>query len=735
MKKLTLDKIYITSFGKLSRVMAEPCDGLGLMALPNESGKTTYAMFIKFIFYGFSGTRNRSIGENERTLYMPWSGESAEGAIELTYGGDRYRIDRSVNTQGKEKLTVTDLTTRKAAFAGEVPGEVFFGVGEELFSKTLFLKQLTVPTDGDRPLAESLRNIVVSADERDSADAAAGRIAKLQGELTNRQRHGLIHDAEAEAAKYSAEFGEACGISERLSEIDAAIESNNETVSKAVGELDALEKELAHIDSFEAYRTLLKLKACSDEAEEAERQYAEAKEGFDSDAFSEIGGAGVLMSRHADLLAAEAALNNARQRHADAEAQYAAASERVPEGLENISQKDITSHKKLFSVMLALSLLALSGAVACFIAQLIIPACAALAVAVVCAVAATVNRNYASRTAKQCGCRTADELIALLSDMPTLVSDAERAHNELETAFSQMQAAVSNVESAKSTLDMTISRVVGDCGNEEYREQINRMVEVAGNISRLGSIAEAARRTLEVAREGVDIDDLGMKAKSYDGITPERDRKTVEQRKRFYTEQKAQLERKNSENEHERSLLTAKHGDAAVIKGKLDAANARVKQLKRFYMALSVAAEVLKETGEHIKSSVSPRISASASEYFGVLTDKKYTSLVTDTDLAMTFGDGFDTHSCEYLSAGTRECAYIALRLALADAMYPGVSVPLIFDDAFVCIDDIRLPQLMKLLSRLSESRQITVITCSDRESRALDSLGISYSKQELVQC
>ncbi len=735
MKKLTLDKIYITSFGKLDHVMVTPQSGIGLMALPNESGKTTFAMFIKFIFYGFVGTRSRTVADNERTLYMPWNGSNAEGAIELTYGDEKYRIDRSVNPQGKEKLSVIDLSTRKQVFADRVPGEVFFGVGEELFAKTVFFKQLVMPTNGDKALAESLRNIVVSADERDSADNAASRLAKMQGELTNRQHHGRIHDAEAEAAKYSEEFTVAESAAERLSELNASIASNTEKIDNAERELAKLEKELEAIESFEALQTLLRLKAYQEELDAAEKEYNDARMGFDSDAFAAIGGAGVFMSRHGDYITASREAEAAGKRYAAAEAESKAAADRVPKGIDGASADDIGKHKKHFGVFWALALLVLLGAAACFIASLTIPAVIALVVSALLLVLAFRSRNYTARLAKQCGCETADELLRLLSEKPSLVREAANAASERDKALEQKENAERALAEAKQALDETIKCVVSDSSDEEYNDKINSIIEEASRISQLKTRFEAAERTLAAATEGIDAVELGEKAKRYNGKRPERDRKTVEQGIRFYTSQKAELEIKNGKLEHEKSILIVKHGDAAVIKGKLDAANARVLELKRFNSALLIASEVLKETGEYIKSSVSPRISAAASEYFARLTDQKYQSLKTDTDLALTFGDEFESHSSEFLSAGTRECAYIALRLALVDAMYPDVSVPLIFDDAFVCIDDDRLPHMMQLLGELSADRQITIISCSDREKRALDSASLPYTEQELEQC
>ncbi|MGN1082941.1 MAG: ATP-binding protein, partial [Candidatus Avispirillum sp.] len=50
-----IKKIHIDSFGPLRDKELELCDGLNIIEGENESGKSTVAMFIKFMLYGLSG--------------------------------------------------------------------------------------------------------------------------------------------------------------------------------------------------------------------------------------------------------------------------------------------------------------------------------------------------------------------------------------------------------------------------------------------------------------------------------------------------------------------------------------------------------------------------------------------------------------------------------------------------------------------------------------------------------
>ena len=80
--------------------------------------------------------------------------------------------------------------------------------------------------------------------------------------------------------------------------------------------------------------------------------------------------------------------------------------------------------------------------------------------------------------------------------------------------------------------------------------------------------------------------------------------------------------------------------------------------------------------------------------------------------LAKTKDDAVARES-EYLSAGTVDLLYLAVRLAVCELALPaGETCPLIIDDALVNMDDERYQQAMKLLGEISKQRQVILFTC-----------------------
>ena len=81
--------------------------------------------------------------------------------------------------------------------------------------------------------------------------------------------------------------------------------------------------------------------------------------------------------------------------------------------------------------------------------------------------------------------------------------------------------------------------------------------------------------------------------------------------------------------------------------------------------------------------------------------------------------DDVVAHEAEYLSAGTLDIMYLAVRLAVCELALPeGETCPLIIDDALVNLDETRLEQAMALLREIAKERQIILFSCRRTDSK-----------------
>ena len=73
---MRLIKCHIENFGKLSNYEYKFTDGLNVINELNGWGKTTFAVFIKAMFYGLESTSKRTTQLTERKKYYPWQGRN-----------------------------------------------------------------------------------------------------------------------------------------------------------------------------------------------------------------------------------------------------------------------------------------------------------------------------------------------------------------------------------------------------------------------------------------------------------------------------------------------------------------------------------------------------------------------------------------------------------------------------------------------------------------------------------
>ena len=138
--------------------------------------------------------------------------------------------------------------------------------------------------------------------------------------------------------------------------------------------------------------------------------------------------------------------------------------------------------------------------------------------------------------------------------------------------------------------------------------------------------------------------------------------------------------------------------------------------------AIALARGVLKEADVEIQSRFTPELGRIAAEYMSFVTDGRYEGVMLNRDfsaLAKTKDDAIARKS-EYLSAGTVDLLYLAVRLAVCELALPtGEPCPLILDDALVNMDDTRHQQAMKLLGEIAKRRQVIFFTCREKADRS----------------
>lgn len=160
------------------------------------------------------------------------------------------------------------------------------------------------------------------------------------------------------------------------------------------------------------------------------------------------------------------------------------------------------------------------------------------------------------------------------------------------------------------------------------------------------------------------------------------------------------------------------------IEEEREEAAARVAELELELEATTYAATLIEEAARDRHARIAPRIAEVAGQYLGRITGGAYNEIMVSRELKITVRIPQTARLSEdpkrLLSKGTVDQVYLALRLALVQAMSAnGESVPLLLDDPFANYDDSRLANALRLLTEIGNSHQILLFTCRQDVARA----------------
>lgn len=166
----------------------------------------------------------------------------------------------------------------------------------------------------------------------------------------------------------------------------------------------------------------------------------------------------------------------------------------------------------------------------------------------------------------------------------------------------------------------------------------------------------------------------------------------------------------------ERSGRLAAMGDPLVLGSEISRMEAEYAEISAEYDAIALAIDTMRKADEDIQSRFSPALGKLAAEYMQFVTDGKYDGVMLDRDFSAAVHEagGNVPRNAEYLSAGTLDLMYLAVRLAVCSLALPeSANCPLIIDDALVNFDADRRRQAMALLEKIAQERQVILFACN----------------------
>ncbi len=198
---VTIKKMTAT-FGGLEQATLTLGDGLTVITAPNESGKSTWAAFLKVMFYGLDTKERDKAGYlADKNRYQPWSGAPMSGELQLEWDGRDITLRRSSTRTApmqQFEAVYTASGDPVPGLTGANVGQQLLGVSKEVFLRSAFVGQNSTTVTASSELESRVAALATSGEEDVSASATQRTLKDWRNRRRSNRSNGLIPELEAE---------------------------------------------------------------------------------------------------------------------------------------------------------------------------------------------------------------------------------------------------------------------------------------------------------------------------------------------------------------------------------------------------------------------------------------------------------------------------------------------------------------------------------------------------------
>lgn len=709
------------SFGKLHGEL-ELREGMNILCLPNEAGKSTWSAFLLAMLYGIDTSErpsaaNQGLPAKER--YKPWDGSAMEGSIDLLWQGRAITIERTTARRipmGQFRAYETASGTPVPELTGENCGRMLCGVERSVFERTAFIRQMGLSVSGDPALEKRLGALVTTGEEGvRSASELEKELRNLKNKLSGRA--GRI-------PQLTARLGQ---VRRTLSEVrrqqDEALEltARRDAAAAEEAQLEALLIRIERARNAQKWETLTAL----EQKQAAQAHLCQRLK----DTVADLPDEAALYALQRRLESAAQALQTARMEDAFAPTLPPAP---VPPacftGLDAVQAREkvetdqseyrrlMEARSKSFLLPILAGMILLLGGVGLFFLHVIagiaavVLGLAALVTGLLLrgrsAAKAQAQHSHAALIPARYGVVSIDDLGRLAEDYAAQQAAYEQSAAEVCAQREQLSA---NKQSAQEAVDAVVAEIKGFSPNcstvADCRQAMNAALRAHTELAAESRSLENLRLQLQSTRQllgDAPAETPDAEALAYDPARITYEYKAAVDKRRM-------LDNRLSEC---RGAISAT-GDPVAFEAEEERLTEELTGAERSLAALELATAALKSADETLRSRFSPQITADTGALLAKLTDGKYPNVLLEPDMRLSVREesGMVMRPAAAMSCGAADQMYLALRLAMSRRLLPG-DTPLLLDDALVNFDDARAGAALRLLREEAASRQIILFTC-----------------------
>ena len=692
------------TFGKLVGQTLTFQPGLNVIHAPNEWGKSTWCAFLIAMLYGVD-TKERTTKDSfaVKEQYKPWSGAEMSGRMDILWNEKAITIERSSKGRvpmGQFRAYETESGIPVPELTADNCGQVLLGVEKSVLIRAGFLKMTDMPVTQDEALRRRLNALVTTGDESGAADDLMQKLKDLK----NRCRHnktGELPKAEAQKAALESKLSQL----ETLKTQSQQIEQRQAQVKADISALNNHMQALQYAAAKETANRVAQAESACKAAKE-QLQLAEAA----CEKLPEQAQIQDNLRQLEQLSLQQTVLTQENTPYIEdapnAPSIYAGLT--APEALEQAHRDKAAYdalHKTASPLWLILAGLFVAAGIFTLTSPLAIPL---FAVAVGLLIVYFTKQGERKKAKAEILARyqgvdsslwiamavqyqdATDHYIRKSAAQTALLEDLQRRRQTLQAQLNTLTQGKTVAEANAYFTDMLQKRLALSQAQETYRQAKLRAEELGTLVNQVAPPVLPDNLTLTKEQTQQQLLSAQLEA--------------------------GQLQKNLGLCQGQMQSL----GQTETLTRELAQVDAKIKKLENYYAATVLAMETLEKATTELQRRFAPQISGRAQELFAKLTGGRYDRLQLTQDFCLQAGAvGENTLAdSKFRSDGTVDQLYLALRLAVAEALTP--KAPLVLDDALVRFDDTRLAQAMNILKDAAKEKQVIVFTCQKREENYL---------------
>ena len=723
---MKLVKCYIENFGKFSGFSYDFSDGLNVILQENGFGKTTFATFIKAMFYGLCGTGKASVIINERKRYKPWQGGAFGGNLVFEKDGKRYLIERFFGEKDKDETFVLydDTTGVECGDYSVNIGEELFQLDAQAFERSMFMPQLGLGTAANDSLLSKLTG--EEQDEKDMGhyELAISRLEKEKKELVKIGEKGKIWELRHQITQLQCEM-------EEIDQLEKNEEHYKLRVTEVLRELAGLQQkrailiqELETAGAYEKKQAVIKhYQTLRDRYCSIKMEFEEACDYFPRELLEVLPKEDEFVlifdkiSQYQniahEILVKDVQIESLTYGLDEATKEKENAIRREKEIEKAFTENEVKSYTLWYVLGAALALVASGLLLVNVLAGIII-----LVVAVMFLVGIFVVAKRQKQKVQEERQQRERQLTLFRDASGAATAKYQKKYQDLEIAREQQQENIDKKLCLEQEIRNFILKVrpKSNVDEKQFFALVSEVKQDILQYDRLKELFGKAKQEIQqfekenaTVLQGNCVDEMtsveqNVTLRSLSQIKAEDDECNYKQQQ--LVEEKSQLLR-----QLERISQQLEYGQEK--QAQLEHARLELQELEERYDILDKTVTYLEKAKERFSLRYLEKIRTHFQKYMEVLNEGISMESVVDTKLKLKVTQVGSKKDVDCFSAGYKDLMYLCMRFALVDSFCDEGGF-LVLDDPFVNLDKNKIEQGLVFLEKLSKKYQILYFTCHD---------------------